>query len=180
MFAEQAKNTRRLLVESESGASQSNKKLKKFPGDRFLDELSNEDENENSGNGERLPKSRRKKSGSRAAGRQPLANAGAAGLEAVLRDLLQQQRRLDAEWLAVAKRRAEDRRAMEQEWRKAIGRRERERVMLETARREREEQRRAREESRAEKRAALLASLLDQLAKGDDRSAPSIPVTFSI
>ncbi|XP_074580472.1 trihelix transcription factor GT-3b-like [Curcuma longa] len=169
VFAEQAKtNTRRLLVESESGASQSNKKLKKFTGERFLDELSDESENEHNSDGERLPKSRRKKSGNRAAGRQPLANAGAAGLEEVLRELLQQQRRMNAEWLASAERLAEERRAMEQEWREAIGRIERERVKLETARREREEQRRAREESRAEKREALLASLLHKLVKDDD------------
>ncbi|KAG6488464.1 trihelix transcription factor GT-3b-like [Zingiber officinale] len=168
VFAEQAKNTRRLLDESESGASQTNKRLKKVTGERFLDELSGEGENENSSDGERLPKRERKKSGRRAAARKPLDKAGAARLEEVLRELLQQQRRMDAEWLAAAKRRAEERRAMEQELREAIGRLERERVMLETAQREREEQRRAREESRAEKREALLASLLDKLVKNDD------------
>ncbi|XP_042410391.1 trihelix transcription factor GT-3b-like [Zingiber officinale] len=168
VFAEQAKNTRRLLDESESGASQSNKRLKKVTGERFVDELSGEGENENSSDGERLPKRERKKSGSRAAARKSMDKAGAAGLEEVLRELLQQQRRMDAEWLAAAKRRAEERRAMEQELREAIGRLERERVMLETAQREREEQRRAREESRAEKREALLASLLDKLVKDDD------------
>ena len=60
-------------------------------------------------------------------------------------------------------RRAHERQLFEQEWRQSMEKLERERLMIEQAWREREEQRRMREESRAERRDALLTTLLNKL-----------------
>lgn len=62
---------------------------------------------------------------------------------------------------------AQERRVLEQEWRQSMEKLERERLMLEQAWREREEQRRMREESRAEKRDALITTLLNKLLRED-------------
>lgn len=60
-------------------------------------------------------------------------------------------------------KRAREREVFEQEWRSSMEKLERDRMMMEQSWREREEQRRAREESRAEKRDALLSTLLNKL-----------------
>lgn len=101
-------------------------------------------------------------SGSAAAGA-----ASASSVRAVLQDFLEQQQRLDAQRQEAAARHAQERLALEQQWRQEMQRLERERLMLEQAWREREEQRRMREEARAERRDALLTSLLNKLSRDD-------------
>ena len=67
------------------------------------------------------------------------------------------------QWREAMERRAHERQMFEQEWRQSMEKLERERLMVEQAWREREEQRRAREESRAENRDVLLTTLLNKL-----------------
>lgn len=167
MFVERAKSMHRLLLESESGASHLKKKLKRPIGDRFSDVYFDEDEH--SIDDEILPRSRTKKTGMTRAGQKQQHQATTwAGVEELLQEVLQQQRRMEAEWREMVERRAEERRAMEQEWRGAMRELERERTVREQAWREREEQRRSREERRAEKTEALLAALVDKLIKDDE------------
>ncbi|KAG6520148.1 trihelix transcription factor GT-3b-like [Zingiber officinale] len=167
VFVERAKSMRRLLLESESGASQPKKKLKRPVGDRFSDVFFDEDEH--SIDDELLPRSRTKKTGMAGARQQQQHRATTwAGVEELLQEVLQQQRRMEEKWRGMVERRAEERRAMEQEWRGAMRELEQERAVLEQAWREREEQRREREERRAEKTEALLAALVDKLIKDDE------------
>lgn len=63
---------------------------------------------------------------------------------------------------------ARGREMFEHEWRQTMERLEREKIMMEQAWREREEQRKVREESRAEKRDALLTTLLNKLLQDKD------------
>ncbi|WOL19004.1 trihelix transcription factor GT-3b-like [Canna indica] len=165
VFVERAKNMQRLLLESESGAPKSSKKLKRLSSsNEFSDEeVEDEDDVNATGGEERLPKSKRKKNNNRAAHQQ----AKAGGVQELLQELLKQQRRMEAQWEEMVERRAQERRAIEQEWRQAMEKLERERLLLERTWREREEQRRMREESRAEKREALLTTLLNKLIQDD-------------
>ncbi|CAL9210752.1 unnamed protein product [Musa hybrid cultivar] len=163
VFLERAKNTQRLLLESESIASPSKKKLKRLSGDRSSsDEFPEDDEDENGSDEERLTRSRKKKADSSRGGQR------AAGIRELLQEFLQQQRRMELRWQDTVERRAQERRALEHEWRLSMEKLERDRLLLEQAWREREEQRRMREESRAEKRDALLTTLLNKLIQDDD------------
>jgi hypothetical protein len=67
----------------------------------------------------------------------------------------------------MMERRAQERVVFEQEWRQTMQKLEQERLMLEHSWMQREEQRRMREEARAEKRDALLTTLLNKLLQED-------------
>ncbi|THU61486.1 hypothetical protein C4D60_Mb07t23780 [Musa balbisiana] len=163
VFLERANNTQRLLLESDSIASPSKKKLKRLSGDRSSsDEFPEDEEDENGSDEERLSRSRKKKADSSRGGQR------AAGIRELLQEFLQQQRRMELRWQDTVERRAQERRALEHEWRLSMEKLERDRLLLEQAWREREEQRRMREESRAEKRDALLTTLLNKLIQDDD------------
>ncbi|OMO52388.1 hypothetical protein COLO4_37235 [Corchorus olitorius] len=98
----------------------------------------------------------------RAKNMQRLLLESEAGSE-MLREFFQQQQRMEMQWKEIMERRARERQLFEQEWRQSMEKLERERLMVERAWREREEQRRLREESRAERRDALLTTLLNKL-----------------
>ena len=70
---------------------------------------------------------------------------------------------MDVQRQETMERQAQERLLSEDQWRQAMQRIERERLMLEQAWMEREEQRRARDEERAERRDALLTTLLTRL-----------------
>ncbi|RWW35340.1 hypothetical protein BHE74_00059740 [Ensete ventricosum] len=173
VFVERAKNMQRLLLESESGASQSKKKPKRLGRDRSSDEFSDDDEEEdNDSEEELLPRGRRKKADQRGGhqqhrGKAAAAAAAAGGIQELLQEFLRQQQQMEMQWFEMMERRTRERRMFEQEWRQSMEKLERERLMLEQAWREREEQRRMREESRAEKRDALLTTLLNKLIEDD-------------
>ncbi|CAL9047743.1 unnamed protein product [Musa banksii] len=173
VFVERAKNMQRLLLESESGASQSKKKPKRVGRDRSSDEISDDDdEDDNDSDDELLPKGRRKKADHRGGhqqhrGKAAAAAAAAGSIQELLQEFLQQQQQMEMQWFDMMERRAQERRMFEQEWRQSMEKLERERLMLEQAWREREEQRRMREESRAEKRDALLTTLLNKFIEDD-------------
>ncbi|RRT33202.1 hypothetical protein B296_00055913 [Ensete ventricosum] len=160
VFLERATNTQRLLLESDSTASPSKKKLKRLRGDRSSSDEFPEDEN--GSDEERLSRSRKKKADSSRGGGQR-----AVGIRELLQEFLQQQRRMELQWQDTVERRGQERRDLEHEWRLSMEKLERERLLLEQAWREREEQRRMREESRAEKRDALLTTLLSKLIQDD-------------
>ncbi|WOK94979.1 Trihelix transcription factor GT-3b [Canna indica] len=169
VFMEREKNMHRLLLESESGSSQSKKRLKRLSSIRSSDDFSDgdEDEDDNDSDEERLPKSKKKKADSKGSHQQQRAKAATTTIQELLQEFLQQQQQMELQWFKMMERRARERRLFEQEWRQSMEKLERERLMLEQAWREREEQRRMREESRAEKRDALLATLLNKLIQED-------------
>ncbi|XP_008802948.1 trihelix transcription factor GT-3b-like [Phoenix dactylifera] len=168
VFTERARNMQRELLESESGASHSKKKLKRLGADKSSDELSEDDEDDEDSDGERLTKSRKRKIDR---GQQQRATdkakATTSSICNLLQDFLQQQQHMEVQWWEMMERRAQERVVFEQERRQSMEKLEKERLMLEQAWWEREEQRRRREEMRAEKRDALLTTLLNKLLQED-------------
>ncbi|KAH7282761.1 hypothetical protein KP509_35G046600 [Ceratopteris richardii] len=88
-------------------------------------------------------------------------------MQEVLEDFLQQQHRLEMEWMGAWQRREEDRRRREQDWREAMKELEMQRIAREEGWREKEEQWRVREEMRAQRRDALIAAILSKLTKDE-------------
>ncbi|XP_020081443.1 trihelix transcription factor GT-3b-like [Ananas comosus] len=159
---EPATNMRRPHLAVESCASNPNKKLKRPSEDRSFDEfLEGEDEDEDEEeNGNRDGPARSTKT---RVARGAKLLIGDRSIVDVLRELMEWQQKAEKRWREEMERSVEERRVFEQEWRETVERLERERLMLERAMRESEEQARMREETRAEKRDALLNTLLDKL-----------------
>ena len=99
--------------------------------------------------------------------KSPRASGSSAGgdVQEMLKEFLQQQQKMEMQWREMMERRSHERQLFEQEWRQSMEKLERERLMIEQAWRDREEQRRIREESRAERRDALLTTLLNKLIR---------------
>lgn len=170
IFAQRAQNMQRLLLESETRSAQTNKKGMKRPsGDRSSDEFSKgDDEDEDDSEEERPIRSNtRKRKADKVATEKPSratnASNASSGIQEMLKEFFQRQLSLEMQWREMMERRAHERQLFEQEWRQTMEKLERERLMIEQAWREREEQRRMREESRAERRDALLTTLLNKL-----------------
>ncbi|RWR81092.1 trihelix transcription factor GT-3b [Cinnamomum micranthum f. kanehirae] len=180
IFTERAKNMQRMLRESEAGgggtsSTQAKKKMKRPSGERSSEDLSEED-NDDEDESEEERSSSLARSGKRKAYRErPLRTTATAersrtsgsGILEVLQDWFRQQQHMEMQWQDMMDKRAQERQLFEQEWRISMEKLERERLLLEQAWREREEQRRLREESRAEKRDALLTTLLNKLIHED-------------
>ncbi|KAL5208373.1 hypothetical protein ABZP36_032808 [Zizania latifolia] len=115
------------------------------------------------GDEEQLP-ARRKKM--KAAGK-PTSSSTSGDIRGLLQDFLEQQHWLDVQRQEATERHAQERLAFERQWRQLMQRLEQERLLLEQACMEREEQRRVREEARAERRDALLTTLLNRLLQDD-------------
>ncbi|KAG8100887.1 hypothetical protein GUJ93_ZPchr0169g29010 [Zizania palustris] len=169
VFTERARNMQRQLLESESGSSVK-KKLKRPSGDLSSEESEDEeDEAEESGD-EKPMKSRKRKAADKRQQSQRVAEKSRTGMSSIhelLQDFLAQQHLMDVQWHEVMERRSQERLVFEQEWRQTMQKLEQERLMLEHTWMEREEQRRMREEARAEKRDALLNTLLNKLLQED-------------
>lgn len=180
VFTERAKNMQRLLLESEAGSVQARKRARRFnAADHSSDEFSeDEDEEEEDSEDDRLPRSsnprkrkveRERSLRATASDTKTVRPSNAANtistssIQEMLKDFFQQQQRMEMQWREAMERRAQERQMFEQEWRQSMEKLERERLIVEQAWREREEQRRAREESRAEKRDMLLTTLLNKL-----------------
>ncbi|XP_020240725.1 trihelix transcription factor GT-3b-like [Asparagus officinalis] len=172
VFTERARNMQRLLEMESGGASQSKKKLKRLAGDRSSEELlsDDEDDDDEESDVERPTKGKKKKT-EKVAHQQKATEKSRTGnnsnIHEVLQEFFQQQQRMELQWQEMMERRAQERARFEQEWRQSMEKLERERIMLEQAWREREEQRRMREESRAEKRDQLLTTLLNKLIQDE-------------
>ncbi|XWS49402.1 hypothetical protein CRYUN_Cryun12cG0000400 [Craigia yunnanensis] len=175
VFAERAKNMQRLLLESEAGSAQAKKRMKRISADRSSDEFSEEeDEDEDDSEEERPARSisRKRKADRIVSDKSPKPNSGTSttttGPQEMLREFFHQQQRMEMQWREMMERRAFERQLFEQEWQQSMEKLERERLMIEQAWREREEQRRLREESRAERRDALLTTLLNKLINNNN------------
>lgn len=154
------------------------KRLKNVSGDRSHEEYSEErgDEEETgidqAGMGTVAPKrkaggEKRRKTG-QSEKRLDNNDHVLASIQEMLGSFIEQQQRIDMQWKESMEKCAQEREVLEQEWREKMEKLERERLGMEQAWREREEQRRLREESRAEKRDALLTTLLNKLIREED------------
>lgn len=157
---EPATNMRRPHLAVESCASDPNKKLKRPSEDRSFDEFLEDEDEEEEENGNHDGPARSTKT---RVARGAKLLIGDRSIVDVLRELMEWQQKAEKRWREEMERSVEERRVFEQEWRETVERLERERLMLERAMRESEEQARMREETRAEKRDALLNTLLDKL-----------------
>lgn len=170
VFIERAKSMQRLLVGSGVGCDQAKKKMKRISGDRSSDEFSEEDDDNDDESEAARSKVRKRKAERNVLEKSSKAvNAGNASsnvssdIHEMLKEFFQQQQRMEMQWREMMERRALERQLFEQEWRQSMEKLEKERLMVELAWREKEEQRRMREESRAERRDALLTTLLNKL-----------------
>lgn len=172
VFTQRAHNMQRLLLESETRSAQTKKGVKRSSGDRSSEELSEDDDIEYDSEEEKPSRSNTRKrkvdkvgmeKSSRANNPSNAVNNGASSIQEMLKEFFQHQLRMEMQWREMMERRAHERQLFEQEWRQSMEKLERERLMIEQAWREREEQRRMREETRAERRDALLTTLLNKL-----------------
>ncbi|CAL5069794.1 unnamed protein product [Urochloa decumbens] len=171
VFTERARNMRRQLLQSESGASVK-RKLKRASGGRSSGESDDEDGGCEESQDEKPFHSRKRKADDK---KQPShqmpeksrPGASTSSIHELLQDFLAQQQRIDMHWQETMERRALERVVFEQEWRQSMQKLEQERLMLEHSWMQQEEQRRMREEARAEKRDALLNTLLNKLLQDD-------------
>ncbi|XP_039019375.1 trihelix transcription factor GT-3b-like isoform X3 [Hibiscus syriacus] len=92
-------------------------------------------------------------------------SGGNNDIKQILEDFMRQQLQMEMQWREAFESRENERRSKEIEWRQTMEALENERMMMERRWREREEQRRMREEARAEKRDALITTLLNKLRR---------------
>ncbi|CAK9158391.1 unnamed protein product [Ilex paraguariensis] len=182
VFTDRANNMQRLLLESEAGPGQAKKRAKRTNGDQFAEDFSeDEDDDANESDKEAITRSSnpRKRKAEREKrvqtealekpSRQPsiahfnTSCSSLSGIQEMLLDFFQQQQKIEIQWRESVERREQEMRLFEQEWRQTMEKLEREKIMIEQAWREKEEKRWMREESRAEKRDALLTTLLNKL-----------------
>lgn len=171
LYTERAKNMQRLLIESEEGSPRSRKKMKRSSAGQSSDDLSENEEDEKEGTNEETPapSNPRKRKAEKIALEKSSKAANTASTNSetdileMLKQFFQQQQRMEKEWMEMMERHAYEKQLFEQQWRQTMEKLERERLITEQAWRGREEQRRIREESRAERRDALLTTLLNNL-----------------
>jgi hypothetical protein len=159
----------RQLLESESGTSVK-RKLKRPGGDRSSGESDDEDDGGEESDDEKPMHSRKRKADDKKQQYQRMSEKSRAGISSIhelLQDFLVQQQHIDVRWREMMERRAQERVVFEQQWQQTMQKLEQERLLLEHSWMEREEQRRMREEARAEKRDALLTTLLSKLLQED-------------
>lgn len=161
VFIERAKNMQRLLTQPE-------KRGKTLSGNRYSDELSDDEDDvdEEDENEAEVPvrgNSRKRKIERTVSDKTSRGGSSGGKIEELLKDFFEKQQRMEIEWMEMMERRARERELLEQEWRQRIEKHEREMLMVEQAWREKEEQRKIKEERRAETRDALLTTLLTKL-----------------
>lgn len=163
IFIERAKNMDRLYLESEPGL-RPKKKVKR--GELKLSDVDTEEEDETKEDNEDERLQRRKKRKSDKERQRVTADKYRANsMQEVLEDFFQQQLKAEAIWREVLDRRELERRFKEQEWQKKMEDLEHDRIAMEHAWREREDEGREREEARAEKRDELFAQLFSKYAQ---------------
>lgn len=163
----------RLLLDSKVGSSQAKKRVKRMSASTSFDELSvGEDEDEDGE--ERLARSNSQKRKRErfltevSSSVTSTSSPDIGGIQEMLKEFFQQQQQMEMQWREMMEKRANDQQLFELEWRQSMEKMEQERLMIEQAWREREEQRRIREESRAERRDVLLITLLNKLIHEND------------
>ncbi|KAK4389086.1 UNVERIFIED_CONTAM: Trihelix transcription factor GT-3b [Sesamum calycinum] len=178
LFTARENRTQHAQPNLETSSLKGRKRLKNISGDRSHEEYSQErDDDEETGidqaeTGTVAPKRKAGGEKKRKTGqveKQLNSNDGVlAGIQEMLGSFIEQQQRIDMQWKESMEKCAQERELLEQEWREKMEKLEREKLVMEQAWREREEQRRLREESRAEKRDALLTTLLNKLIHEED------------
>ncbi|KAG8375274.1 hypothetical protein BUALT_Bualt10G0083400 [Buddleja alternifolia] len=183
LFTARANRIQPVQPESETGSLKGKKRLKNVSVDQSYEEVSEEQEGEEEtdldqgGKQRAAPKTkpsgekRQKTANVEKISGQPLTKNNdnvLSGLQEIMMSFMQQQQMIDMQWKESMEKRAHERDVFEQEWRQTMENLERERLMMEKAWRERDEQRRLREESRAEKRDALLTTLLNKLFRDEN------------
>ncbi|OIT40775.1 PREDICTED: trihelix transcription factor GT-3b-like [Nicotiana attenuata] len=182
LFTASTNNLNQLQFESEAGSQQARKRPRRTIRDQSSEEVSEDAEGyayesdevklakSNVAPKKKIEKVKRPRANiAEKPSRQPsLGSTNNSGrtvenIQEMLKDFFQQQLRIEMQWRETMEKRAREREVFEQEWRSSMEKLERDRMMIEQAWREREEQRRMREESRAEKRDALLTRLLNKL-----------------
>ncbi|XP_060202382.1 trihelix transcription factor GT-3a-like [Lycium barbarum] len=152
-----ARMQRMLWIEAESGASGSKKKA-----------ISSDEEEENEDSeGEKVSKKKRKVKGNVNIGSSSGSVNLVSSFKEIMDDFMKQQMAMEMQWLKAYEAKEEERRIKEMQWRQTMEALENERLMMERRWKEREEQRRMREEARAEKRDALITTLLNKLRRED-------------
>lgn len=159
-FNARAKNMQRMVIKSEAGSSQGKKMVKRMSESRSLSDGEDENEECESDGEENLVKNSPRK---RKVVEKSSRIAKNNGIEEMLKEFVKQQQRMEMEWREMMEKRALQRELFEEEWRLSMEKLERERLMVEQDWREKEEQRRVRDEIRAEKRDAILTTLLTKL-----------------
>ncbi|KAI3453932.1 hypothetical protein Pfo_010595 [Paulownia fortunei] len=183
VFTARANRMQQAQLNAETGILKGRKRLTNVSEDQSHEEFSEQEDEEEievnqAGKGRVVPKrkagrEKRQKIGEKENNLiQSLTNVNKNdsilhGLQELLGNFILQQQRIDMQWRESMEKRAEERDLFEQEWRQKMEKLERERLMMEQAWREREEQRRLREESRAQKRDALLTTLLNKLIRDE-------------
>lgn len=182
LFSSNTNNAQRLQLESEAGSQQARKRPRRTSRDHSSEEISEDEEGyayesdepklarsnvarKKKTEKEKRPKSSNAEKPSRQASLGSINNAGRAvdNIQEMLKEFFQQQLRIEMQWRETTEKRDREREVFEKEWRSSMEKLERDRMMIEQNWRQREEQRRTREESRAEKRDALLTTLLNKL-----------------
>lgn len=162
----EARMQRMVWMEAEGGGASGSKKKAPLSSDE-------EDENVEDSEGEKvITKKKRKTKGSNPSGVGGASSSSNSenfvnNVRDMLDEFMKQQLQMEMQWLQAHEAREEERRKREMEWRQTMEALENERLMMDRRWREREEQRRIREEARAEKRDALITTLLNKLRRED-------------
>lgn len=174
VFSERARNVQQSYMESQQVALQSRKRMKSYSSDQFSDDVSQDDDDDEGDDSYQDGLIRSSNAQKRKTDRKEHLSAGlmcsnsidissSSSIQEMLRGFFLQQQRIEIEWRESMARHQRERELFEHESQHSMEKLERERLMLEQAWMEREEQRKIREEVRAEKRDALLTSLLNNL-----------------
>ncbi|XP_042520890.1 trihelix transcription factor GT-3b-like [Macadamia integrifolia] len=157
---------RMLWLEAEAAAAGGGGSSKKKGVRLSSDDEDDNDESDEDNKGGSIKKKRK--------GKAIITSSGGGGggntnnLQEILDNFMRQQIQMEVQWREAVEAREEERRLKEMEWRQTMEALEKERIMMDRRWREREEQRRIREESRAEKRDALITALLNKLRREED------------
>ncbi|XP_031129765.1 trihelix transcription factor GT-3b-like [Ipomoea triloba] len=177
VFTARENNMQQLQLESEVGPQRVRKRVRS--ADQSSEEFSEEEDNDYESDDDRVTtgsvaskkkaqkEKRPRPTATDKSSKNPASDRGnrstLEGIHELLCSFIQQQLRIEMQWRESMEKCSKERELFEQEWRQTMEKLEKDRIMLEQAWREREEQRRIREESRAEKRDALLTMLLNKL-----------------
>lgn len=158
-----ARMQRMVWMEAEGGASGSKRKMSQLSSDE-------DDENEESDIGDKKAagKSKKKKKVKcSSSNTNTNTNTNNYNVKEMLDEFMKQQKEMEMQWMKAMEAREEERKMREVEWRQRMEALETERIMMERKWREREEEWRMREEARAQKRDALIDTLLNKLIRED-------------
>ncbi|CAL5351502.1 hypothetical protein CsSME_00038869 [Camellia sinensis var. sinensis] len=155
-----ARMQRMLWIEAEGGGGGASGSKKKGVS-------SDDDDDNEESEGEKGGSKKKRKVAKGGPTNNPSSSGNINGLKEVMEEFMKQQMQMEMQWIKLYEAREEERRMKEMEWRQTMESLENERLIMDRRMREREEQRRVREEARAEKRDALITTLLNKYRRED-------------